>query len=143
MAPRGASESKRMRSTDSSALVPVVHRFANAAGVPAERTTATGNCRRYCGENAPTEKRFSPVDLLASHAADIRCSIGMSASSSCGGTTSNVAPSRCARRCDCRSSARAAPSSENSASGTRASSPILSAASPRSTYSASRSAPTW
>src|SRR6202023_1894756 len=98
MAARGASESKRMRSTDSSALVPVVHRFANAAGAPAERTTATGNCRRYCGENAPTEKRFSPVDLLASQVADIRCSTGMSASIPCGGTTSNVGPSRRARR---------------------------------------------
>ncbi len=51
-------------------------------------------------------------------------------------TTSKCAPSRSARRCAWRRSARAEPSSEKLASGTRASSPILSAASPRSTYSA-------
>src|SRR2546430_5055039 len=61
-----------MRSNDSSARVPVVHRLVNAAAAPPQRTTATGNCRRYCAENAPMEKRFSPVDLLASHALDMR-----------------------------------------------------------------------
>src|SRR5256885_15665104 len=80
MALRGAAGPKRMRSTDSSARVPVVHRLVNAAGAPAQRTTASGNCRRYCAENAPMEKRFSPVDLLASHALDMRCSAGSSGS---------------------------------------------------------------
>src|SRR5205807_7300776 len=57
MQPRGASASKRMRSTESSAFVPVVHRLANAVGAPPERTRASGNCRRYARENAPIEKR--------------------------------------------------------------------------------------
>ena len=98
MQPRGASASKRMRSTESSAFVPVVHRLANAVGAPPERTRASGNCRRYARENAPIEKRFSPVDLAESHAFEIRSSAGMSASTPSAGTTSKLAPSRCARR---------------------------------------------
>ncbi len=100
--------SKRIRSTDSSSRVPVVHRLAKATGVPRCVTTATGNWRRYSGEKAPTEKRFSPVDLSASQASEMRCSSGMSWSRRSGATTSNCAPSRCARRCAWRRSARAA-----------------------------------
>ena len=48
-----------------------------------------------------------------------------------------------ARRCVCRRSARALPSSENEASSTRASSPSLIRLRPRSTYSARLSADTW
>ena len=48
------------------------------AGAPSARTSASGNCRRYCGENAPTEKRFSPVDLAVSQASEMRCRAGSS-----------------------------------------------------------------
>ncbi len=108
--------------------MPVVQRLAKAAGSPSRRTSASGKLRRYCGEKQPTEKRFSPVDLLASQASEMRCSVRHQLRR-CrpAGRPRSVAPSRCARRCACRSSARAAPSREKSASGTRASSPILSA----------------
>src|SRR5215472_1119830 len=85
-----------MRSTDNSARVAVVQRLANATGVPPARTSASGNWRRYCGEKAPMEKRFSAVALDASQASETGCSSGSSSATRSAGTTSKLAPSRCA-----------------------------------------------
>src|SRR5580698_11069987 len=112
-----------IRSTDSSSFVLVVHRFAKAAGAPSQYTSAIGKWRRYSGEKAPTEKRFSLVDLLESQESESVRNVGRISSSRSADTTSKLAPSRSARRCAWRKSARAEPSKPKFASGTRASSP--------------------
>ena len=101
---------------------------------PSRRTTPTSKFAMYRSSKQPSEKRFSAVFFCASHSSDTARNCGKIAGTPSRGMISKLAPSRIARRCVWRRSERAGPSSENVASGTRASSPSLLKVSPRSMY---------
>ena len=77
------------------------------------------------GRAAASARRFSRARLLASQPSETSLSSGSRSSKVPGWRTSKVAPSRCARRCDCRRPERAEPVRSNVVSGTKPCSPSL------------------